>query len=997
MASCFNPSNWDQDVERRRSAQVMVYAGGPRGRPPRHHAGLAAGRPRDPMGLDPTLFQSSMCEPKTVKTGEFRCPRTGQRVEIIENVLPPPNTTAGYIPPEQLKQTNPRLVWCNGGIDPNKPIKHKVESFADAPSRWSGPNVIGSQMHSDEIRQRQEEDRRRNLFMNRNGELPGERQWTEPTIKDIKFNPTLPPTQELDLRGRMPNAGGFMEQERPRPHLQAQATTVLRQEARQGLNSRAPLRTPVDSFHVPLPTSVSHVSSTFTNRDDPCNPQRAQSMGNQAFAIPDTHVFDTRGRIAATHQDQNVNVQLGNAAGSGSHSQPHIDATHMGGGSSSFTIDPSTLRCSFLKPQQKQESFHSMDPQMPTYATTHARSQSAHGDAKDTQVKESGIYNTATGNMDVSHGVYGAQPGERPESTSQVPRFRSREVDLDDGSSFLQVTAPLADARASTWHQQHMELRPEMDVLDLLQHAQVDNSTFASQAWAACAHLQTAEHSESAARCLINQPIDVHSQHSATDLGIPSQVRVGAPAACNRPDRQALDRGEWGQGMHLDLQSAGVQGLGTSFAAAQVASAGQEDFHRKTQHRNEYTGAASQDTLLAPSLRGVAEASQCAPLYKPNTAGQGPYFLDPMGGAAGGGGGAGSSQVFQGDSERPVYSVKHRHATESASAYHISLATHIAATTTDLLHRGESERPEETVKYAASQYGSEQRPSGFDTGIGSAARPMGGGLDHSDTLLWTDKQQYGADYVQVGGDGSSLLQPNHDHSVVAQQMTAALDPYSAKFAIAQQSRPGAGTQAETMGAATDTGRRSKHTQIQLPARAVYVDNAETTRPANRKTEIHTGVTQGQVGGLRHTEMSSLEEFATPLSNAGATEGRERETLRSTQAELHTERQSTQGLAQWKASQAHQRFLAGESGHNAVSLSQTRGSYDLHSTRGLTSLATHASPRGDYGGVGSRISPRVFGILPDCSRSDETLATFTPNRTPTHEQQSKSRRTYFGEL
>lgn len=154
---------------------------------------------------NPELFQTPLDRTENkVSLGVVSNPWTGEIFEAFENEMPPP-TTNKALDPSVFKRTNPRLVWLNGGIDPNAPLPTKKEVCQDIPGADGGPNVWGDQLYEAERRKRMAEIVNRDVWMNRNGDysvepsLNGEKPagyvGLQPAYRAI---PYMPPTQLLD-------------------------------------------------------------------------------------------------------------------------------------------------------------------------------------------------------------------------------------------------------------------------------------------------------------------------------------------------------------------------------------------------------------------------------------------------------------------------------------------------------------------------------------------------------------------------------------------------------------------------------------------------------------------------------------------------------------------------------------------------------------------------------------------------------------------------------
>lgn len=132
---------------------------------------------------------------------------TGESFEVFVNDMPPP-TTNQALDPTVFEHTNPKLIWANGGIDPNAPLRSKTEICQDIPGPDGGPNVWGDQLYAGERRQRLQEYANRDIWNNRDGDystelsLNGERPAGYVGLQRMyRSIPYLPPTQILDNQG----------------------------------------------------------------------------------------------------------------------------------------------------------------------------------------------------------------------------------------------------------------------------------------------------------------------------------------------------------------------------------------------------------------------------------------------------------------------------------------------------------------------------------------------------------------------------------------------------------------------------------------------------------------------------------------------------------------------------------------------------------------------------------------------------------------------------
>jgi len=211
-------SSGDPDTfDRRKVTQISGRA--IRGRPAPGQAGPGTdvyvtdgnyGRVTPQFGaFDPQMFQTPLTRTSdVVSKGIMTNTHTGETFEVFENAMPPPTTTKGAINPDQLKKTNPRLVWLNGGKDPNAPLVSKKEICQKMPGPDGGPNVWGDQLYAGERLSRQTEMASRDIFNNRSGiyatdiSLSGERPAGMVGLQPYyRERPYVPPTNQLDNKG----------------------------------------------------------------------------------------------------------------------------------------------------------------------------------------------------------------------------------------------------------------------------------------------------------------------------------------------------------------------------------------------------------------------------------------------------------------------------------------------------------------------------------------------------------------------------------------------------------------------------------------------------------------------------------------------------------------------------------------------------------------------------------------------------------------------------
>jgi len=445
--------------------KVLVRVDDQGGLPPRYQK-MTAQR-LTTTGIDHSLFQSSLTEPKQIQTGTFISPHTGEVIPIMEKELPPPNTTMGFIPPDQLKHTNHRMIFLNGGVDHNKPQRHKKEVLNDEPTRADGPNVFGSQLYTAQIRERQEENFRRQQFMNRNGITPDKHEYAhgEHKIQNVRFIPALAETQQLDTRGWMPNAQAPNGQHagviRPGQHG---VSVPLKEEIRQSQNTRVPLHQPVSHLNIPMPQGIA--PTNFSLRNDPNDPHQGQIHGGH---IANQLIGEGRtGLQQPTINDHNLRVAMENRAGTGTEV---YGQTHRGNGvhhtASTFSWNPEDLR-STLKPQQ--EATHAVGQNI----TTQVHSQfmvGSEADSKNTAIKQANVY--SQGSFHTTAPVYGVRSDTLPTETKDTTikqahqsghQFSTTLSNMDwilGGSANVLSARPNLDTSAAKMLTQQAEVRPQ--------------------------------------------------------------------------------------------------------------------------------------------------------------------------------------------------------------------------------------------------------------------------------------------------------------------------------------------------------------------------------------------------------------------------------------------------------------------------------------------------------------------------------------------------------
>lgn len=152
-----------------------------------------------------SLYQTPYDEfSNLVSTGTLINGYTGEAIETFENQLPPPNTDRS-LNLAQLKQSNPKLTYAQGGYDPNCPPPRRQEhgAFFNAVDAVSGASPFAEAIYTGEIRKQLQERVQRDIFNVRDGIEACEPSYGEPPIPQIRAPPYMPPTQVLNTDGRV--------------------------------------------------------------------------------------------------------------------------------------------------------------------------------------------------------------------------------------------------------------------------------------------------------------------------------------------------------------------------------------------------------------------------------------------------------------------------------------------------------------------------------------------------------------------------------------------------------------------------------------------------------------------------------------------------------------------------------------------------------------------------------------------------------------------------
>jgi hypothetical protein len=150
-----------------------------------------------------------------ISTGMMINPFTGETSQVFENQMPPPNTTKGILLQSQLAHPSPKLVQMQG-FNSHCPGPRRSEQGGEVfrpASLLGGSAPFGSMPYDREIVKQSRQIVARDLYGNQNGtpvqtwefgkNQPFGMIGLQPAYV---FLPVLPPTQELDLAGRMPTA-----------------------------------------------------------------------------------------------------------------------------------------------------------------------------------------------------------------------------------------------------------------------------------------------------------------------------------------------------------------------------------------------------------------------------------------------------------------------------------------------------------------------------------------------------------------------------------------------------------------------------------------------------------------------------------------------------------------------------------------------------------------------------------------------------------------------
>lgn len=158
---CGRANDWTDDMYGRGRPVAVPYVG--RAKNP--------DAPTDYADLNGKLWQTGYDTRR--QTGVIVNPYTGEISKTFEEDLPPPNKD--YSKPEGFyNRPNRTLIQAQGGFDPRNPPPSKREVANQMPGPDAGPNVWGEQLYAREIGERAAGYGLRQIFNNRNGEVPVE-------------------------------------------------------------------------------------------------------------------------------------------------------------------------------------------------------------------------------------------------------------------------------------------------------------------------------------------------------------------------------------------------------------------------------------------------------------------------------------------------------------------------------------------------------------------------------------------------------------------------------------------------------------------------------------------------------------------------------------------------------------------------------------------------------------------------------------------------------
>jgi len=167
-----------------------------------------------PSSLDaepytPSLWQTPYDSSKNViSVGIMSNPYTGELTEIFQDQMPGPTTVKGQMLESQLQHPNPKLIAMSGGFNHHNPPPRKTEQpgyVFNPVSVRGGSTPFGSQVYAPIVQREMTARTSRDVYNNRDGELPLEQGFAREQphgyigyVPRIRFNPYVPPTQELE-------------------------------------------------------------------------------------------------------------------------------------------------------------------------------------------------------------------------------------------------------------------------------------------------------------------------------------------------------------------------------------------------------------------------------------------------------------------------------------------------------------------------------------------------------------------------------------------------------------------------------------------------------------------------------------------------------------------------------------------------------------------------------------------------------------------------------
>lgn len=185
---CGRANDWTDDMYGRGRPVAVPYVG--RAKNP--------DAPTEYSNLTPALWATTQDTRR--QTGVILNPYTGETYKTFEEDLPPPNRD--YSKPDGFyNRPNRILIQAQGGFDPRNPPPSKREVANQMPGPDAGPNVWGEQLYAREIGERAAGYSLREIFNNRNGEVPVEAVQDRRPVGYLGFQnahqfvPYLQPTQ----------------------------------------------------------------------------------------------------------------------------------------------------------------------------------------------------------------------------------------------------------------------------------------------------------------------------------------------------------------------------------------------------------------------------------------------------------------------------------------------------------------------------------------------------------------------------------------------------------------------------------------------------------------------------------------------------------------------------------------------------------------------------------------------------------------------------------